>query len=232
MYNKLRNMKHYKVIAIGGMISVGKSVLVEELSSVPNSEIVYEIEKNDSLTHLFLDWHQGSKSPIASTMFQVYFLTRCYLNHRNALFRVNPNTKWVFLDRTILEHIMFTKHYKSIDIDVYHKMWKPAWVNYIKKLHEYDHCPDLYILLEGDVSTLFHRLVLRNRKEEMHNYQQLISSFVRTTKLYIEKMKKVLDEEGIPYHVINTNDLSKKEVLHETLKILGINKTSLLKQKE
>ena len=165
------NMTKKRIIAIAGNIGVGKTSLVEFLTSTYNITPFYE--PNDENPYLE-DFYKDMK--LWSFHSQLYFLSNKFRIHQ----QVDLSEGVVVQDRTIFEDVEIfatalhqMKKISDRDWQTYHQFYK----NIIASISP----PDLMIYLKCSIPTIRKRIKIRGRKME----QDIpISYLKRLDKLY------------------------------------------------
>ena len=150
-----------KFIAVAGNIGVGKSTLVELLSSELGWEPFYEpVTENPYLADFYSDMQAWAFHS------QVYFLMRRLRIHRSLM----NNNGSVIMDRSVYEdaevfayNLFLQDSISERDYDTYHELYQV--------LVEFLPPPDLVIYLRASVSTLLTRISKRGR-----DYERTISA--------------------------------------------------------
>lgn len=201
-------MKFANAIVVGGPIAVGKSTLVGALPFEP----VQELDPNDELQKLLLEqMYEGD--PIAPQVFQLDMLLTRFDKYK----KLANRTGLTVFDRSIFEDKFFAmnllKNYPNI-WDYYNSIWEDK----VKELVEEVGIPKLYIFLSCDWEAFKERVFARNREAETANFQKNEAYFKNMIETYPTFMKQTFEKYNLPYIIIDTNKLSKLEVI-ETAKI-------------
>ncbi len=203
-------MKFANAIVIGGPIAVGKSTLVGALPF----EAVQELDPNDELQKLLLEqMYEGD--PIAPQVFQLDMLLTRFDKYQ-AL--ANRKSLTVF-DRSIFEDQFFAlnllKNYANI-WEYYNSIWEDKVQELISDIG----IPKLYILLECDWESFRERIFARNREAETANFQKNEAYFKNMISTYTAFMTASFQKYNIPYVVVNTDKMSKLEIIEFTKQLL------------
>ncbi len=150
-----------KFIAVAGNIGVGKSTLVEQLSTELGWKSFFEpVTENPYLSDFYNDMQAWAFHS------QVYFLTRRLRVHRS-LMNINGS---VIMDRSVYEdaevfayNLFLQDAISERDYDTYRELYQV--------LVEFLPPPDLVIYLRASVSTLLNRISKRGR-----DYERTISA--------------------------------------------------------
>lgn len=193
-------------IAVGGMISAGKSTIVERIVKDYGFEPVYELSNDpNDLMNILLD-KMYQREQIAESVCQLQFLLNRFTRYKNCITKSkNPAVK-VF-DRTIFEDRLFAFH-NMLDQPTVYEYYEKLWRDQVNQLIYEVGTPKLYIILQLDWNKFLERLYKRNRAVEIKNFKKNETYFRLLNKGYIEYLTSVCAAYRIPYIVINVGNLT------------------------
>ena len=194
-------------IAVGGMISSGKSTLVRELAEELNIPAMDEFDGSDEVFNTLLKWLYEGK-PNVEMLLQVYFLHNHWIEQK----KHGDN---VIVDRHIIEHWLFAQTNLEKHKDVLN-MYNGLFHAYMNTVEH----PDLYLILDVNWDNFERRIMNRGREQEIENFGNNIDYFENLMKDYVIKLKAQCDIYNIPYVVIDTNDMLPEEVVAGALSIV------------
>jgi len=194
-------------IAVGGMISSGKSTLVRDLAEEFNIPAMDEFDGTDEVFNTLLKWLYEGK-PNVEMLLQVYFLHNHWIGQKK-----HGNN--VIVDRHIIEHWLFAQSNLEKHKDVLN-MYNGLFHAYMNTVEH----PDLYLILDVDWNNFERRIMDRGRPQEVENFGSNIEYFQTLMSNYVTKLKAQCDIYNIPYIVIDTNGLDAEEVLAGAIHII------------
>ncbi|NQZ65626.1 MAG: deoxynucleoside kinase [Mycoplasmatales bacterium] len=197
-------------IVVGGPIAAGKSSLVGSLPFIP----VQELDPNDELQKILLSkLYEGDM--IAAQVFQLDMMLSRFDKYKNA----SESDEIHVFDRMIFEDKLFAfmlfGHLENV-WEYYDSIWKDKVNELIKEIGK----PKLYILLSISWDTFEKRIFERNRHVEIDNFEKNRPYFNKLISMYDSYVINMLEEYDIPFAVIDTNNLSKMDVVNKTKEML------------
>ncbi|WP_027120653.1 deoxynucleoside kinase [Mycoplasmopsis lipofaciens] len=210
------------VIGISGMISSGKSTLTGKLVKYfPKSLMLKEYEEDDEVFNTFLKWLY-QKQPNLTIGFQSYVvenhtskLTECFQNFDNLGYKHKEN--FIFLDRFSIEHYIFA----NVNLKAKGQRYLEAYDALFENLITDEETPDLAIYLDMSFDTFKNRLFSRGRQVEIDNWNKNETYFKELYDLYKPLFINQAKKYNLDYVIINTDNLSEKEVFEETVKVIN-----------
>ncbi len=202
-----------KTIAIGGMIGLGKSTVINGLRE-KGFHCVDEYADDDIVFNTLLsamyNGVQGAELPL-----QTYFI----VNHNRTTNKSKDIAETVVLDRYIIEHMLFAmNNLNGAELSSYYQLFFDLMQDTLK--------PDLYIILTTDtIETVFDRIKSRGRECEIVGLEANKQYFINLWKTYNNKLKGLCHVFDIPFVEIKVN-IGKDEVLEKVL--TEINKVEVL----
>lgn len=195
-------------IAVGGMISSGKSTLVKDLGATLNIPVMDEFEDDDKVFDTLLGWLYEGKEDV-EMLLQVYFLH----HHWKTQTRFKDN---VIVDRHIIEHWLFAQ--KNLQhLPTIMTFYNNVFHSYMQTVIQ----PDLYIILDVNYESFKDRIFKRGRKQEVENFNKNKEYFKNLLSNYTELLKAQCVIYDIPYVLIDTNGKTSEQVLTEAIGHLG-----------
>lgn len=194
----MNNIDKTSVIAVAGMIGVGKSTFAKKISEMLDFQVMYEnVDNNPYLDKYYLDFERWSFN------LQIFFLAERFKDQK----RMFSYGGGYITDRTIYEDLEI---FAKINFDN-EKMTNDDWNTYnslfqAMVLTPFFNEPDIVIYLEGSFEEILERIKLRNRPSEqnvdieyfreLHNrYQKWIESFDHAKVLRININNYDIDNE-------------------------------------
>ena len=210
------------VVGISGMIAAGKSSLTEKLHKhYDKSLLLHEFEEDDEVFNTFLKWLYENK-PNLTIGFQSYIVE----NH-SAKFemiieefkkqKLDPKNDLILLDRFSIEHYVFAKLILSKKSMKYLQGYDALFQHLIRKTE----LPDFAIYLDISFDTFKKRIFERGRDSEVNNFEQNKAYFEELYANYFKIFKEIAGRFGLKYYVIDTNNLTEKEVMHKAIEIIN-----------
>ena len=197
-------------IAIGGMVASGKSSLVGALPLVP----VQELNSNDELQNVLMkQMYEGNK--IAAQVFQ---LDMMLLRSDKYKKMANLENSHVF-DRMIFEDKLFA-YLNFSHLENVYEYYSSIWEDKVEEVINEVGIPKVYILLSINWETFKERIMKRGRKSEVDSFSNNEKYFKKLLKLYDPFVTNLLSKYKIPFIIIDTNKMTRKEVYHKTMEIL------------
>ncbi|CAC13725.1 DEOXYGUANOSINE KINASE (DGUO KINASE) (DGK) (DEOXYNUCLEOSIDE KINASE COMPLEX I F-COMPONENT) [Mycoplasmopsis pulmonis] len=209
------------VIGISGMISTGKSTLVESLKNTyPTSLHLVEFEEDDEVFNTFLRWFYEKKENL-TIGFQSYIVE----NHSSKFEKIlsifenehlDPKKDFIFLDRFSVEHYIFA-HVNLQSKAPYYLEAYDAMFDVIIRGNE---IPDHAIFLDCSFEVFKQRLFSRGRDVEINNWEKNKNYFEILHAVYKPLFIKLCTKYNIPYTIIETDKLSADQTLAKAKEIL------------
>ena len=195
--------KYSNVIVIGGSIAAGKSSLVGALPFKP----VQELDPNDELQKVLLEkMYEGD--PIAKQVFQLDMMLSRFDKYKNA----SKTNEWHVFDRMIFEDKLFAQMLFG-DVKNIWEYYESIWEDKVEEIINEIGVPKLYILLDIDWPNFRERIFARNRKAEIDNFEANEEYFKTLLSKYKDFMLEQFSRYEIPHLVVNTNEMTKLEVI-------------------
>ncbi len=209
-------------IAVGGMISAGKSTIVERIVKDYGFEAVYELSNDpNDLMNILLD-KMYQREQIAESVCQLQFLLNRFQRYKNCI-KTSKNPAVKVFDRTIFEDRLFAFH-NMLDQPTVYEYYEKLWRDQVNQLVYEIGTPKLYIILKLDWDKFLERLYKRNRSVEIKNFKKNETYFRLLNKGYIEYLTSVCAAYRIPYVVIDVADKTVDEEMKIIDKILRTRK--------
>ncbi len=220
MLDKIKNKminKTNNIIAIGGMIGIGKTTLTNALKKELNAEAIYELEDEDELQSKLLT-AMYERNTYAPKLFQFLMLWQRHDKYLAA----SQKEKTIIMDRTIFEDVIFADANMSdnlIDSLTYYENWNSR----VWELIQTGGLPKLYVILKADWKTIEKRLKDRNRESEISNYKENEEYFKKLHKDYVKNVKDICEKFNIPYIIVDAEkELEEKvELIKNKIKTLN-----------
>ncbi len=209
------------IIGVSGMIAAGKSCLSEKLHKHYNgSYMLHEFEEDDEVFNTFLKWLY-EKKPNLTIGFQSYIVENHSSKFTEIVKKFNEEKKdWnkdhIFLDRFSIEHYIFA----NLILSQKGKRYLDAYDALFEKLISKEELPDLAIYLDINFETFKKRIFERGRVSEVENWNQNYEYFKNLHANYLRIFKEIAARFGLRYIIIDTNNLSEKEVLIKAIEII------------
>lgn len=216
--HSFKKQKEANAIAIGGMISAGKSTVVENLVKKYGFEPVYELSSDpNDLMNILLD-KMYQREIIAESVCQLQFLLNRFQRYKECILSSNnPSIK--VLDRTIFEDRLFAFH-NMLDQPTVFEYYEKLWRDQVNQLVYEIGVPKLYIILKLDWDHFLERLYKRNRSVEIKNFKENEAYFKLLNRGYVEYLTSVCATYSIPYVVIDVSDKTIEQEIEIIDKIL------------
>ena len=186
-------------IAVGGMISSGKSTLVNQLAKHYDYPSMDEFREDDEVFNTLLKWLYEGKEDV-EMLLQIYFLHK----HYKTQIKYDGD---VVVDRHIIEHWLFAQENlknKPQVLNMYNGLFH-QYMNNVKH-------PDLYIILDVDWASFMERIKKRGRKQEVDNLDSNKDYFKGLLNTYKTKLEAQCKIYNIPYMVVDTSYLKSDQI--------------------
>jgi deoxyadenosine/deoxycytidine kinase len=214
--SKKKTVLESNAVAIGGMIALGKTTLVNNLQKrFTGSKAVWELDNEDPLQKMLLEGLY--KRTISAEFFQLYFVTKRFENYKNNI--LSHPESLLFFDRTIFEDRLFA-HQNMLDRPIQFTYYDRLWQDMCNELLYLVGTPKIYIILDADFATFKDRIFKRDRKEEIENWEKNEDYFKALHKHYIPFMNGICKMYGIKSHVIDTVKLNAEQVADEAYEVI------------
>lgn len=119
---EFKKQKEANCVAVGGMISAGKSTIVEQIVKRYNFEPIYELSDDpNDLMNILLD-KMYQREVIAESVCQLQFLLHRFERYKNCISNSTDPRPKVF-DRTIFEDRLFAFH-NMLDIPTVYEYYE------------------------------------------------------------------------------------------------------------
>ncbi|BAW18143.1 deoxyguanosine kinase [Mycoplasmopsis bovigenitalium] len=209
------------IIGISGMIGSGKSSLTKKLlNHYKDSMILNEFEENDEEFNVFLEWLYKNEENITMS-FQSYMIER-HVDKFSEIKQLfiekgkNIYNDHLFLDRFAIEHYIFA----SVILQDKNPRYQQAYDSMFKQMITNEETPHFAIFLDMTHETFKKRLFARGREVEVKNYEQNAEYFAKLHSVYKSKFEQLAKLYKMPFYIIDTNNLSENQVLHQAIKII------------
>ena len=160
LLHEIRRPLEANCIVIGGMISTGKSTIVERLAKNFNFIPYYELPNDkNNLMYILLD-RMYQRVEVAPSVCQLQFLLYRFSCYRNGL-TSNKDTIKVF-DRSIFEDRLFA-FFNMLDQPNVFEYYEKLWRDKVNELLYVVGVPKLHVILSLDWESFKERLFKRNR---------------------------------------------------------------------
>ena len=213
--HEFKKQKEANCVAVGGMISAGKSTIVERIVKDYGFEPIYELSSDpNDLMNILLE-HMYRREEIAESVCQLQFLLNRYDRYKSCVLGSKNNKVKVF-DRTIFEDRLFAFHNMLAQPTVY-EYYEKLWRDQVAELLYNVGTPKLYIILSISWDKFLERLYKRNRAIEIKNFKLNENYFKLLHKGYIEYLTSVCAAYRIPYIVIDVDD----KTIDQEMKIIN-----------
>ena len=207
--------KTANLIVVGGTIAAGKSTLVDGIAKVTGWVPVPELREGDKVQEIILEKLYEGKNRIHLATVQYYFLANRYKQYKESCGGLITS----ILDRAIWEDWFFAK-LLMVDEPKSYEHFKELWKTTLEKIvFEYGK-PKVYIYAKVNWESFKERIFLRNRETEIKNFEANKEYFKNLLDLYTNDFENLLEEHGIPSIVIETDTMSKEEVVNHAIKEL------------
>ena len=206
-----KKQKEANAIAVGGMISTGKSTIVERLAKVFGFEPIYELSDDpNDLMNILLD-KMYQREPIANSVCQLHFLLNRFKLYKQSILNSKIKKTKVF-DRTIFEDRLFAFHNMLDEPSVY-EYYEKLWKEQVNQLVYEIGTPKLYIILEVTWEKFLERLYKRNRSIEIKNFKKNEVYFKLLNNGYVKYLTSICATYRIPYIIVDaTNKTINQEI--------------------
>lgn len=214
---EFKKQKEANCIAVGGMISAGKSTIVEAIVKKYGFEPVYELSNDpQDLMYILLD-RMYQREIIAESVCQLQFLLNRFERYKKALEKDDGITK--VYDRTIFEDRLFAFH-NMLDQPTVYEYYEKLWRDQVNQLIYEIGTPKMYFILKINWAKFLERLYKRNRNIEIKNFKKNEAYFKLLNKGYVEYLTSVCAAYRIPYVVIDVSDKDVLQTMKEIDKVL------------
>ncbi len=204
-------VKYANIIIVGGTIAAGKSTLVEGISKNRGYFPVSELRDGDEVQEIILKkLYEGKR--IHNATIQFYFIANRYKQYKEE--SLSKTTS--ILDRGIWEDWFFGLLLMSNEKESY-EHFKTLWNKTIKKILGLYGSPKAYIYTKVGWEKFKERVFMRNRNAEIANFHQNEAYFKKLLDEYNNNFENLLMGWGITPITIETDNLTKEEVLEEAL---------------
>ena len=197
-------------IVIGGFIGSGKSTISRLVAKSLDIDHVEEYSTSDPILKTsfeeLLDW-QYSKRPYGNIIFQFYTLIQ-------SAKRQMEKENYV-MDRDLYEHRVFAVRSLSPNT-IEHASYYMMSELYLSNIEK----PTLYVILSISWDTFLERMLARGRKEETDNFDINMEFFKELHSSYIKDLIYELNQDKIPYVVIDANPNSVETVHGSVMKVI------------
>lgn len=140
------------IIAISGIIGVGKSTLSKQLGEMLNSDVYYEpVETNEYLEHFYRDMKKYS-FPM-----QIYLLNHRFKQHQQMVW----SGKNIIQDRSIYEDVIFAKMLREDGL--MEELDFKTYCGLFQNMSNFLHRPDIIIYLDVEPEIALERIKKRSR---------------------------------------------------------------------
>lgn len=204
----MSNKNFSNSIIVGGPIAAGKSILVDSIANSLGFNKITELDENDELSNIILRKLYQQERLHPATIQTFFLASRCKTYSDNA----NGLIPTVF-DRGILEDKLFCIHVMKDEkkyLDAFLKLWKKQ----TKDLFEKNGYPRLYVFLTVNWENFKKRVYKRARMSEVVNFSKNEKYFKALLEDYEIEFEVILNNWGINYLKIDTNELTPIEVLN------------------
>ena len=202
------------LIVVGGTIAAGKSTLVDGIAEVTGWIPVPELRENDKVQDIVLEkLYAGNRIHLATV--QYYFIANRYKQYKDS----SDGLVTSILDRAIWEDWFFAKLLMVKEPKSY-EHYKAFWRTTLDKIVELYGKPKAYIYAKVNWESFQERIFLRNRSAEIKNFEANKEYFKDLLGLYTNDFEDLLKENGITPIVIETDSMSKEEVVDFAIKEL------------
>ena len=209
LLHEIRRPLESNCIVIGGMVSSGKSTIVERLSKQFNFIPYYELPNDkNNLMYILLD-RMYKREEVASSVCQLQFLLYRFSCYRDGL-KKNKETIKIF-DRSIFEDRLFA-FFNMLDQPNVFEYYEKLWRDKINELLYVVGVPKLHVILSVDWETFKECLFKRNREIEIKNFEKNKNYFYMLNECYVEYLKNICDTYFIPYVVIDARQPVDEEI--------------------
>lgn len=205
LVKEFKKQKEANCIAVGGMISAGKSTIVERIVKDFGFEPIYELSNDpNDLMYILLE-RMYQREVIAESVCQLQFILNRYSRYKSGVSQ-NPKVTKVF-DRTIFEDRLFAFHNMLAQPTVY-EYYEKLWRDQVNELIYNVGTPKLYIILSISWDVFKERIYKRNRAIEIKNFKKNEQYFKLLNKGYVEYLTSVCAAYRIPYIVLNVDNMT------------------------
>lgn len=209
LLHEIRRPLEGNCIVIGGMVSCGKSTIVERLAKQFNFIPYYELPNDkNNLMYILLD-RMYQRVEVAPSVCQLQFLLYRFSCYRDGL-KSNIDQVKVF-DRSIFEDRLFA-FFNMLDQPNVFEYYEKLWRDKINELLYVVGVPKLHVILSLDWETFKERLFKRNREIEIKNFERNKTYFHMLNECYVEYLKNICDTYFIPYIVIDAKQSVDEEI--------------------
>lgn len=212
-----KQQKEANCIAVGGMISAGKSTIVERIVKTYKFEPIYELSNDpNDLMYILLE-RMYQREVIAESVCQLQFILNRHNRYKEGL-KTNPKITKVFY-RTIFEDRLFAFHNMLSQPTVY-EYYEKLWRDQVNELIYNVGTPKLYIILSISWNVFKERIYKRNREIEIKNFRKNEQYFKLLNKGYVAYLTSVCAAYRIPYIIIDVDNKTIDEemaIIHDEL---------------
>lgn len=212
-----KKQKEANCIAVGGMISAGKSTIVEAIVKRYKFQPVYELSNDpEDLMNILLD-KMYQREVIAESVCQLQFLLDRHKKYKESLTN-NPEVTKVY-DRTIFEDRLFAFHNLLSQPTVY-EYYEKLWRDQVNELIYNVGTPKMYFILSITWEKFLERLYKRNRAIEIKNFKKNETYFRLLNSGYIQYLTNICSAYRIPYTIIDVTDKEVEQTMEVVDKVL------------
>ncbi len=213
--------KEANLIIVGGTIAAGKSTLVDGIAKATGWIAVPELRENDEVQEIILQkLYEGNR--IHAATIQFYFVANRYKQYKDA----SNGLVTSILDRGIWEDAFFSKLLMTSDLKSY-EHFKVLWRTTLDKIIKMYGKPKAYIYARVNWASFEKRIFLRGREAEIRNFEANKEYFKNLLDMYSADFVQLLNDNDIEPIIINTDELSKDNVVETAL--TALRKINLIK---
>ena len=199
------------IIAVSGIIGVGKSTLSKELGNSLNAEVYYEpVETNEYLESFYKDMKKYS-FPM-----QIYLLNHRFKQHQQMIW----SGKNVIQDRSIYEDVIFAKMLREdglmeeLDFQTYRFLFQ----NMCNFLHR----PDIIVYLDVEPEIALQRIINRSRNCEIGITLEYLRALKKGYEDWLDDISDRIQVIKVDWNEFGTTDDIVKKINEKIQKKKGL----------
>lgn len=199
------------IIAVSGIIGVGKSTLSGKLGEAVNAEVYYEpVETNEYIENFYKDMKKYS-FPM-----QIYLLNHRFQQHQQMVW----SNKNAIQDRSIYEDVIFAKMLREdglmeeLDFQTYRHLFQ--------NMTNFLHRPDIIVYLDVEPEIALERIKQRSRGCETGITLEYLSSLKKGYEDWLEDISNRIQVIKVDWNKFGETDDIVKKIKEEIRKRKGL----------